>query len=180
MAGGGFDSPDEGQQRGKQHKKVIRAGVRIDMTPMVDVIMLLLTFFMLTTTLAKPQVLKINLPKGEEKDKLKVDMGTVMFLRVDSTGAMYSFMGKSEGTEGPGEKVELKGLKAKLESQASKNKANNLDFLVLLKFDRRMKYKTMIGILDEINLASIDKKYAFLKMEEDDLKKIEEAKKNPQ
>ena len=33
------------------------------MTPMVDVIMLLLTFFILTTTLKTPQIMQINLPK---------------------------------------------------------------------------------------------------------------------
>jgi len=40
--------------KGKK-KKTKRAGVRIDMTPMVDVAMLLLTFFMLTTVFNKPQ-----------------------------------------------------------------------------------------------------------------------------
>jgi biopolymer transport protein ExbD len=175
MAGTDFDTPDSGQGRGKQHKKQKVASVRIDMTPMVDVIMLLLTFFMLTTTLSKPQVMKINLPKGEEKDKLKVDMGTVVFLRASEKGNIYLFRGNSDGTENPPEKVELKDLKSKLETLAATNKAKNLDFLVLLKFDRKMKFKTMVGILDEINLANIEKKYAFLKMEEEDVKKINDA-----
>jgi biopolymer transport protein ExbD len=175
MAGTDFDTGDSGGGRGKQHKTPKRAGVRIDMTPMVDVIMLLLTFFMLTTTLSKPQVMKINLPKGEEKDKLKVDMGTVLFVRVSEKGNIYLFKGNSNGTENPAEKIEVKDLKSKLESMAATNKAQNLDFLVLLKFDRKMKFKTMVGILDEINLANIEKKYAFLKMDEDDVKKVNDA-----
>jgi biopolymer transport protein ExbD len=175
MSGTDFDTPDAGGGRGKQHKKQKVASVRIDMTPMVDVIMLLLTFFMLTTTLSKPQVMKINLPKGEEKDKLKVDAGTVVFLRTSEKGNIYLFKGNSDNTESPAEKVELKDLKVKLETIAASNKAKQLDFLLLLKFDRKMKYKTMVGILDEINLANIEKKYAFLKMEEEDMKKVAEA-----
>ncbi|HEY5122725.1 MAG TPA: biopolymer transporter ExbD [Ignavibacteria bacterium] len=175
MSGTDFDTPDAGGGRGKQHKKVKAAGVRIDMTPMVDVIMLLLTFFMLTTTLSKPQVMKINLPKGEEKDKLKVDMGTVLFIRVSEKGNIYFFKGKSDGSEQAAEKVDIKDLKVKLETLSAINKQNQLDLLVLLKFDRKMKYKVMVDILDQINLANIDKKYAFLKMEEEDLKKVNEA-----
>ncbi len=175
MSGTDFDSPDAGGGRGKQHKTVKKAGVKIDMTPMVDVIMLLLTFFMLTTTLSKPQVMRINLPKGEEKDKLKVDMGTVLFVRVSEKGNIYTFRGNSDGSEQPVEKVDVKDIKVKLETVAALNKQKNLDLLVLLKFDRKMKYKTMVEILDQINMANIDKKYAFLKMEEEDLKKVNEA-----
>ena len=53
MAGGGFDAPESGSSglhKQKKYKKGKKIGVRIDMTPMVDVIMLLLTFFILTTT----------------------------------------------------------------------------------------------------------------------------------
>ena len=88
MAGGDFDAGDSGNSRKKQPKwkKGKKVGVRIDMTPMVDVIMLLLTFFMLTTTLAMPQVMQINLPKGDETDKVKVDMGNVLYIRVSEKG----------------------------------------------------------------------------------------------
>ena len=51
--------------KGKKKKKK-RAGVRIDMTPMVDVAMLLLTFFMLTTVFNKPQTMELNLPPDKE------------------------------------------------------------------------------------------------------------------
>jgi biopolymer transport protein ExbD len=175
MAGTDFDTPDAGGGRGKQHKQVKRAAVKIDMTPMVDVIMLLLTFFMLTTTLSRSQVMKINLPKGEEKDKLKVDMGTICFVRVSEKGNIYVSRGKSDGTERAPEKTEVKDLKVKLETFAKENKSQSLDFLVLLKFDRKMKYKLMVNILDEINLADIEKKYAFMKMEEPDLKVVTDA-----
>ena len=60
---GAVDTPqpkrrqEEGQEDAKR-----RVGIRIDMTPMVDVAFLLLIFFMVTTVFRTPQALEINLP----------------------------------------------------------------------------------------------------------------------
>ncbi len=50
--------------------KAKRVGFRIDMTPMVDVAFLLLTFFMLTTKFRPPEVVKIDLPSSHSQFKL--------------------------------------------------------------------------------------------------------------
>jgi len=50
--------------------KAKRIGFRIDMTPMVDVAFLLLTFFMLTTKFRPPELVKINLPASHSVQKL--------------------------------------------------------------------------------------------------------------
>lgn len=166
MAGtGGGEAPETSADKHKKKRgKGLKIGVWIDMTPMVDVIMLLLTFFMLTTTLTTPQVMQINLPKGDEKDKVKVDMGNVLFIRVSEKGNIYFSLGKSDGTEMPPEWVDFADMKSRLEQLFNAN--NNL--LLLLKFDRGMKYDLMVDILDEINRAAIEKRYTFLKMEEMD------------
>jgi biopolymer transport protein ExbD len=50
--------------------KAKRVGFRIDMTPMVDVAFLLLTFFMLTTKFRPPDVVQIDLPTSHSEQKL--------------------------------------------------------------------------------------------------------------
>ena len=56
--------------KGKGKKKPKKHGTHIDMTPMVDLACLLLTFFMLTTVLSKPKVMEIILPeKPKENEK---------------------------------------------------------------------------------------------------------------
>ena len=93
------ETPEGGSsKRGKQKKWIRkRIGFRIDMTPYVDVIMLLLTFFIMTTTLNQPQVMQINLPKGGDEETVKVDMGNVVFIRVAADGTIVVSKGKSEG-----------------------------------------------------------------------------------
>src|SRR5271157_2848427 len=105
------------QQRRKKKKwqRRKRLGFRIDMTPYVDVIMLLLTFFIMTTTLNQPQVMQINLPKGDETEKVRVDMGNVVFIRLSEKGNIVMAKGKSDGTEDTPFKVDFNKLRAYLE-----------------------------------------------------------------
>jgi biopolymer transport protein ExbD len=56
-----------GKQKGKKRSK--RHSTHIDMTPMVDLACLLLTFFMLTTAFSKAKVMEIVLPEKAKKDQ---------------------------------------------------------------------------------------------------------------
>ena len=62
-----------GDKHGKKRPK--KSSARIDMTPMVDLAFLLLTFFVLAATLAKPKAMEIIYPKevDDQKDKTKLD-----------------------------------------------------------------------------------------------------------
>ena len=53
---------EQGEGGGKQKKK----DVRVDFTPMVDMMMLLITFFMLCTSLAKPQTMELSMPSNDK------------------------------------------------------------------------------------------------------------------
>src|SRR5437762_6358365 len=114
MASVGDTGGDSGSQRGHKKKKWMmrkRVGFHIDMTPYVDVIMLLLTFFIMTTTLNQPQVMQINLPKGDKEDVVKVDMGNVVFIRVSEKGNIGISRGKSDGTEEQRVKIEFNKMR---------------------------------------------------------------------
>jgi biopolymer transport protein ExbD len=138
---------DVKQSRGKQKhskKKKRRIGVRIDMTPMVDIAFLLLTFFMLTTTMNKPQAMEINLPPGDAK--VDVPSSNLLTLRVSENGSIYWNI----GTDKP-EKVSSIDLKKVLKE---KNSANP-KLITLIKVDRKGKYIMMVDIMDELNVADI-------------------------
>lgn len=167
MAGGNFDAPDSGQGRGgKSYKKPAQRGVHIDMTPMVDVIMLLLTFFMLTTTLSAPQLMNINLPKGDvNKDKVKLAANNILFVRVTDKNEVFVSRGKEDGSESNAEKIGMKELSPKLETEHKINE----ETVIILRFDRKAKYSSLVDVFDEINRAKIkDRRYAIQPMEETD------------
>lgn len=60
---------DNGGGKGKSHQK--KMTIRVDFTPMVDMNMLLITFFMLCTTMIKSQTLNIALPSNEKVDNVE-------------------------------------------------------------------------------------------------------------
>ncbi len=64
-----------------------RLPVRIDMTPMVDVAMLLLTFFMMTTQFKPPQQVQITLPTSDQGPKLP-ESG-LMTISIDKAGQIF-------------------------------------------------------------------------------------------
>ena len=84
-----------------KHKKS-RVGFRIDMTPMVDVAMLLLTFFMLATTFKPPEEVTVALPSSHSAFKVPdADVMSItvtkegkIWLGVDNQGLMEALFGK--------------------------------------------------------------------------------------
>lgn len=143
---GAVDAPEPKAGRGKKKKKH-RIALRIDMTPMVDVAFLLLTFFMLTTVFSKPQTMEINLPPDSDV-KVEVAESNLLTLRVDKDGAIYWNL----GVEAP-KKIEFKQLRPLL---VERNRANPR-LVTLIKVDRDGKYKMMVDIMDELNLANISR-----------------------
>jgi biopolymer transport protein ExbD len=69
--------------------------VRVDFTPMVDMMMLLITFFMLCTTLSKPQTMQINMPsndkniKDDQRSEVKASQAVTLLLAGDNKVYYY-------------------------------------------------------------------------------------------
>ncbi len=70
--------------------KMKKSDVWIDMTPMSDVMVLLLTFFMLTSTFVKNEPIKVNQPSSVSE--IKVPENEVLNITVDKEGRVYMSM----------------------------------------------------------------------------------------
>jgi biopolymer transport protein ExbD len=149
---------DLSQSRGKQKhskKKKRRIGVRIDMTPMVDIAFLLLTFFMLTTTMAKPQTMEINLPPGDSN--VEVAESNLLTLRVTpheiDTISVYWNIGIEKPTriEAKTRTERIRALGKLLDERIKANPK----LITLIKVDGKARYVDMVDIMDELNLVNI-------------------------
>lgn len=159
---GGGGAPRGHDKKKKKGKKKRRLGVRMDMTPMVDVAFLLLTFFMLTTTMSRPQTMEINLPP-DNKAKVEIAESNLMTIMVDDKGAIFYGTGNLAKT--PPEKIAFNNLRATLKE---KNQANP-KLVTLIKIDRKGKYDTMVNIMDELNEASVTR-FSLAPLTDDDKK----------
>lgn len=142
----GGDSGGRGKHKKKHAKR--RMGVRLDMTPMVDVAFLLLTFFMLTTVMRKQQTMEINLPPNNET-KVDIAESNLMTVYVDQNDKIFY----AEGTEKAPHSIDMTGLEAFFKQKGTQNSK----LVILLKFDRKAKYHMMVDVIDKLNLADLNR-----------------------
>ena len=115
---------------GTKQKKM---NARVDFTPMVDMIMLLVTFFMLCTTLLKPQTMEITMPSDKEDlqddQRNQAKASEAVTILIDENNTIYYFEGKPE--EAKLEKTEYgkNGIRAVLmrKNAAAQQKVAALD-----------------------------------------------------
>ena len=144
---GAVDTPERSSKK-KGHKGFgrpkRRVGIRIDMTPMVDVAFLLLIFFMVTTVFRTPQALEINLPP-DEKTEIKVRESNVLTVRVlPDTRAYFR-----RGTD-PWARSKVEDL-----TNVFASYRGNKEIVVLIKIDREAPFNSMVHIIDELDLAGL-------------------------
>jgi biopolymer transport protein ExbD len=163
-------SQDSGKKDGKVRSK--KTSTRIDMTPMVDLAFLLLTFFVMTTTLNKPQTMEISMPeKPKEQDKPPVvNEKRVLTLVLGGNNKVYWYLGITDP------KVELSdfsndGIRKVLLQQNARIK----EMVVLIKPSDESKYKNVVDILDEMNISNIAR-YALVDITPVDKELIKDSK----
>src|SRR5215217_3639823 len=161
-----------GHKKGPGVKKGKKLSTRIDLTPMVDLGFLLITFFLFTTTLAKPKVMQIVMPykdkdqKEEEQSQLKADQAMTILLSKDHRIYYYDGIGDKPETP-PDVKVtyfkpsggirdviidKIKRVKA-LQAQGVLNSKNDAAFLI--KPDVTSTYDDFVRIMDEMNINDV-------------------------
>lgn len=146
MAGGGGALSKESVKRGAQgkRKKKKRVGFHLDMTPLVDITFLLLTFFMFTTTMASPQTMEMSQPP-EAKTTVDVKMSELFDVFLLENDSLY-YMHDMELPE----PLPFKELRP-MAIRKNLDKKNRL--ITALKVDSSATYDRVVQVLDELNLV---------------------------
>lgn len=95
-------SQDSGSHKKGGKKRSKKIPTRIDFTPMVDLGFLLITFFMLATSLIKPQTMEITMPSNktvEEEEKTVAKASQAVTLILGKNDKVFYYFGKAEGSQ---------------------------------------------------------------------------------
>jgi len=187
IEGGGGDT---GHKKGPGVKKAKKLSTRVDMTPMVDLGFLLITFFIFTATMSSPKTMDLNMPKDTEdqKDETKVKQSGALTIMLGKGDKVYYYEGelapdgsnfksstfKEIRNEIIAKKKEV--IKAhihddkceEMKEKAKKNEDPNWekadldrDFVVVIKPNGDATYKNTVDILDEMTINNV-KRFAMI------------------
>ncbi len=160
-------------KKGKKKKGRKKMSTRIDLTPMVDLGFLLITFFMLTTTFSKPQTMEINLPV-KPKEELPEDVNELkaskaLTLILGEYNKIFWYVGIPAEDNLPKEtNFSADGIRKVLREK----NATIYEMVVLIKPSDKAVYKNVVDILDEMNISDI-KRYALVDITPVDLELIQ-------
>ncbi len=165
--GGGGGKHKGGKVRSKKQS------TRVDMTPMVDLMFLLITFFMLTTTLAKPQAMDLAMPdKNDNKeDQLDVADTRTMTLLLGNKNRIEWYIGLVDNPKTPPtvENYGKDGIRKAILDKAKEIKAaTGKDLIVLVKPSDKSNYRNLVDILDEIKITNVQQ-YAIVDITEPEI-----------
>ena len=147
-----------GHKKGPGVKKGKKMSTRVDLTPMVDLGFLLITFFIFTTTMSQPTAMRLNLPKDVEKseDQNKVKVSAVLTLMLGKNDQVYYYEGDDPS------KLQGVGYKKIRDIIIDKKRRTDpKDFMVVIKPTVDATYKNTVNILDEMTIDEV-KRYALV------------------
>lgn len=184
-----------GHKKGPGVKKSKKLSTRVDLTPMVDLGFLLITFFIFTTTMSQPTAMKLNLPKDtdkpEEQNQAKESGALTILLGFDNHVFYYEGQLAPDGSNwktsnwtGEGNIRDViinkkKDVVARHVHTAScqeiwaknnndQNSCRDKDLVVVIKPGPESTYRNVVDILDEMAI-NVVKRYALVDISEGEI-----------
>lgn len=109
----------------------------IDITPMVDLVFLLVIFFMLTSSMGKLSSINVNLPRAEQSDERNE---ADVVISIDKDNQLYV----------DDEKTDIKSLLSKVSPRANTDSGR-----ILIRADKETDYETVVSVIDALNSSGI-------------------------
>jgi biopolymer transport protein ExbD len=168
-----LNTGDGGGKSGKGKVRSKKSNSKVDLTAMVDLAFLLITFFMLTTSLSKPQSMDLGMPdkpKPDDPDPPVIDVADnrTMTVLLGEKGELQWYMGQfATPLEAPEETSYGKnGIRKEiLEKVVSVPQIYGGDpkkgLIVIIKPSKKSTYKNLVDILDEMAICKV-KTYAIV------------------
>ncbi len=168
-----------GHKKGPGVKKAKKQSTRVDMTPMVDLGFLLITFFIFTTTMSTPSAMQLFMPKDtdkpEEQNKAKESGALTVMLGKGNQVYYYEGQLLPDGSNFKSTSFDPEtGIRKVLIDK--KRRTPEDDLVVVIKPNEEATYKNTVDILDEMTINGI-KRFALVDItpnENEPLKRTEQ------
>ncbi|HLZ16567.1 MAG TPA: biopolymer transporter ExbD [Cyclobacteriaceae bacterium] len=147
-----------------------KRSTHIDMTPMVDLAFLLLTFFILTTTFSKLNFLDIIMPE-KTGEQTPVSAKRVLTLILDEGDKLYWQTGSESKPQS------LRFAHDPVNRLLTSKNTTIEKMLVVVKPTDRIRYKNLVDIMDAISIAKIER-YCIVDATPEDEALIKASKRN--
>lgn len=149
---------------GKKHKGGVRSkklSTRVDLTPMVDLAFLLISFFMLTTQLKKSVAMDLSMPKKAETpiDNVPVAGSKVLNLIADKNDVLWYYPDvvvaglKKVDYSAKGLRKVILDRQKEVDAKWGKDEKGDTKMVCLIKLTDDANYKNMVDILDEMDIT---------------------------
>ncbi len=165
-----------GHKKGPGVKKSKKLSTRVDLTPMVDLGFLLITFFIFTTTMSQPTAMKLYLPKDADKpeDQNKAKESGVITILLGKDDNVFYYEGQLDNSASNFKSTTFKEIRNVILDK--KARTPEKDLVVVLKPSEECTYRNVVDILDEMAI-NVCKRYALVDISsvESQLVKVSEA-----
>lgn len=161
---------DTGSGGGKGKKgKGKKLSTKVDMTPMVDLAFLLITFFMLTTAFSKPQTMEVNYPdKNDKEDKMEVKASKTMTILLAQNDRILYYIGLEKEIKETD--YSPRGIRKLL-----LDRKKTIDGpIYVIKAKKDATYKNLVDMLDEMTITK-STTFAVVPITPDDLALIDKS-----
>ena len=154
-----------GHKKGRGVKKAKKLSTRVDMTPMVDLGFLLITFFIFTATMSSPSTMDLFMPKDTDKDEElnKAKQSGALTIMVGADNHVYYYEGKLAEDASNFVSSSFKDIRNVI---IKKKRSTPIeDLVVVIKPNEEATYKNTVDMLDEMTINEI-KRFALVDISE--------------
>lgn len=135
-----------------------KLSTRIDLTPMVDLGFLLITFFIFTTTLSQPNALKLNMPT-DSKDSTAVAESKTLTMVLAPNNMLYYYKGEWKGdlVRSSYKPAEIREVINRQMQQVAQKFDDRYQTVVLIKATGGASYANVVDVLDEMVINGVSR-----------------------
>ncbi|MBL7702763.1 MAG: biopolymer transporter ExbD [Ferruginibacter sp.] len=161
----------ETKRSSEKKQRVNKKSTRVDLTPMVDLGFLLLTFFVFTTALSEPMAMKIDMPYDKAPPDDKICESCALTVMLDKNNRIKYYEGNAENNPPVHEtgfsSQEIRTVLMQKKARVEKIRGNGDQFILIIKPTVESNFKNFVDITDEATICQI-KRYYIDEMREAD------------